>query len=97
LGNAGARQRDLSAGATHPRPAPLSYTWTITRPDATTSTLSGASASFIPTIAGNYSINLTVADVIGALATLTSTLNSGQDLHTIRIDMESSPEFFTNG
>src|SRR5262249_57193011 len=56
---------NLSATASDPAGAndPLSYSWTVTRPDGTTlATLSGASASFTPPDNGSYGVSLTVSD-----------------------------------
>src|SRR5262249_48172926 len=64
---------NLSATATDPAGAndPLSYTWTVTRPDGTTlTTLSGASASFTPPDNGNYAVSLSVNDGDGGITSL---------------------------
>jgi hypothetical protein len=58
----------LSATATDPAGAndPLVFTWTITRPDSTTFTLTGASVSFTPADNGSYRVSLLVSDGDGA-------------------------------
>jgi hypothetical protein len=60
----------LSAAATDPAGAddPLAFTWTITRPDSSTLTLTGASASFTPADNGSYTVSLTVSDGDGGSA-----------------------------
>jgi hypothetical protein len=67
----------LNAAATDPAGAndPLSYSWTVTRPDGSTVPLTGASANFTPTVAGNYGVLLTVTDGDGGSATRSSTLS----------------------
>ena len=63
----------LSATATDPGGAndPLTYTWTVTRPDGTTlTTLSGASATFTPPDNGGYGVSLTVNDGDGGVTSL---------------------------
>src|SRR5262249_42972951 len=54
----------LSAAATDPAGAndPLIYTWTVTRPDGSNFTLTGASATFTPADDGSYRVSLTVTD-----------------------------------
>src|SRR5262245_30467697 len=62
---------NLSASATDPAGAddPLTYTWTVTRPDGSTlTTLNGASASFTPPDNGAYGVSLTVSDGDGGTA-----------------------------
>src|SRR5262249_2880889 len=63
----------LSATASDPAGEndPLTYTWTVTRPDGTTlTTLTGASASFTPPDSGNYGGRLSVGDGDGGLTSL---------------------------
>ena len=65
----------LSASATDPAGAndPLSYTWTIFRPDGSVfTTLVGAQSSFTPPDNGNYGVSLTVNDGDGGTATRTA-------------------------
>ena len=66
----------LSAAATDPAGAadPLTYTWTVTRPDLTTFTLSGPSVGFTPTAAGFYGVALSVADGDGGVVTARRTV-----------------------
>jgi hypothetical protein len=53
---------------------PLTYTWTVTRPDGTTlTTLTGASATFTPPDNGNYGVRLTVTDEDGFSVSRTTT------------------------
>src|SRR5262249_6787077 len=62
---------NLSAGATDPAGGndPLTYTWTINRPDGSTfSTVTGSQASFTPPDNGNYGVSLTVSDGDGGIA-----------------------------
>ena len=63
----------LSATATDPAGAndPLSYAWTVTRPDGTTlTTRTGASTSFTPPDSGAYGVSLTVNDGDGGVTSL---------------------------
>jgi hypothetical protein len=64
----------LSAVATDPDGAadPLTFTWTITRPDSSTVTLTGASVSFTPADNGSYGVSLTVS--AGASATRSASI-----------------------
>ena len=66
----------LSAAATDSAGvnAPLSYTWTVTRPDRSTFTLSGASTSFTPVDNGAYGVSLAVGDGDGGTDTRTATV-----------------------
>jgi hypothetical protein len=61
----------LSAAASDPAGAldPLTYTWTITRPDGSTLTLAGATVGFTPADVGSYSVRLTVSDGDGGTTT----------------------------
>src|SRR5262249_38108336 len=62
---------NLSASATDPAGAndPLSYTWTVTRPDGPTPTpRSGPAASFAPPDQGPSGVSLTVSDGDGGTA-----------------------------
>src|SRR5262249_44943806 len=52
---------------------PLTYSWTVTRPDKSTFTLTGTSATFTPTAVGNYSVRLTVSDEHGYSVSRTAT------------------------
>jgi hypothetical protein len=64
---------NLSATATDPAGAydTLTYTWTVTRPDASAlATLTGAQASFTPPDSGNYGVSLTVSDGDGGVTSL---------------------------
>jgi CSLREA domain-containing protein len=67
----------LSAAATNPAGAndPLTFTWTITRPDSTTFTLTGAAPSFTPADNGSFGVSLTVSDGDGGTATQTASLS----------------------
>jgi hypothetical protein len=58
----------LSGLATDPGGAndPLTYTWTVYRPDGTLFTLTGANANFIPLDNGTRGVDLTVTDSGGA-------------------------------
>src|SRR5262249_19266266 len=68
----------LSATATDSSGLPLTYTWTVTRPDGTTlTTLSGASASFTPPDNGSYGVSLTVTDSVGSSISWPASLQSG--------------------
>jgi hypothetical protein len=60
---------NLSATATDPVSA-LTYTWTVTVPPGAGSnlTLTGATASFVPPVRGNYGVSLTVSDSDGGSA-----------------------------
>jgi hypothetical protein len=62
----------LSGAATDPGGVndPLTYTWTVGRPDGTTLTLNGANASFTPSIVGFYQVALSVTDSGGATTTV---------------------------
>src|SRR5262249_11820375 len=64
----------LSATATDPAGAsdPLTFTWTVTRPDSTTFTLTGASVSFTPPDNRIYGVSLAVSDGDGGSATRSS-------------------------
>ena len=65
-GNPGAAV-NLSAAANNAAGSsyPLTYTWAITRPDATTFALAGALTSFTPLDSGNYGVSLRVTDEDG--------------------------------
>jgi hypothetical protein len=79
----------LRAVATDPAGAndPLTYTWTITKPDGTTlTTLTGASASFTPPDNGNYGVSLTVSDGDGGSATRSATVNVANRAPTPTLD-----------
>lgn len=67
----------LSAAASDPDGDDLSYSWSITEaPTGNDASLTGAaSASFIPTAEGDYSISLTVTDGNGGSASRTVTLS----------------------
>jgi hypothetical protein len=58
----------LTGAATDPGGVndPLTYTWTVYRPDGTLFTLTGANASFTPPDNGTYGVDLTVSDSGGA-------------------------------
>src|SRR5262249_53521253 len=63
---------NLSATATDPAGPndPLTYTWTITKPDGITlTTLAGGSVSFTPPDNGNYGVSLAVNDGDGGITT----------------------------
>lgn len=66
----------LSAAATDPAGVadPLTYTWTITRPDASTFVLLGPNPNFFPTQHGAYGVSLTVTDGDGGSDTETATV-----------------------
>jgi hypothetical protein len=74
----------LSAAATDPAgdADPLSYTWTITRPDLTTFTLDGASVQFTPDVEGFYGVKLVVEDGDGGMASASRTVNAGNTAPT---------------
>ena len=65
---------NLCAAATDPGVLDtLTYTWTVTGPDASTfATLTGAEASFTPPDNGNYGVNLIVSDGDGGTASRTA-------------------------
>src|SRR5262249_50396327 len=77
----------LSAAATDPAGGadPLTFTWTITPPGATTVTLSGADATFAPTDDGTYGVSLTVTHGDGGSATRSTTLTVTNVAPTIAI------------
>ncbi|MFO0937166.1 MAG: PKD domain-containing protein [Gemmataceae bacterium] len=60
----------LSATASDPAGAadPLTYSWVITSPDGTPTTLSGTSVNFTPSATGLYEVRLTVSDGDGGTA-----------------------------
>src|SRR5262249_47198254 len=64
----------LSAAATDPGGGndPLTYTWTVIRPDSTSFTLTGPNAAFTPSGYGSYGASLTVTDGDGGSASLPS-------------------------
>ena len=66
----------MEAEATDPAGVndPLTFTWTVTRPDTSTFTLDGASVGFTPEDDGSYSVSLAVDDGDGGLATQGSTV-----------------------
>ncbi|NUQ63811.1 MAG: PKD domain-containing protein, partial [Pirellulales bacterium] len=67
----------MSATATDPAGAsdPLSFTWTVTRPDGSSLVLSGPSAGFTPADDGSYGVSLAVADDDGGVGTQTRTVS----------------------
>ncbi len=66
----------MSAAATDSAGAadPLTYTWTVTRPDLTALVLTGPSVGFTPTAAGFYGVVLVVADGDGGVVTARRTV-----------------------
>jgi hypothetical protein len=64
-----AESLSLTAAAADPAGAldPLTFTWSITRPDASTFQLDGAEVSFTPMSSGEYAVALTVSDDDGGL------------------------------
>jgi uncharacterized repeat protein (TIGR01451 family) len=70
-------QLDLLAAASDPAGPldPLTFTWTITRPDSTTFNLNGADPSFTPAAIGQYGVSLTVTDGDGGSETETATID----------------------
>jgi Ca2+-binding RTX toxin-like protein len=67
---------DLGADAADPTGAnrPLDFTWTITQPDGSTLTVTGASVIFTPADEGSYSVSLTVSDGHGGTDTRSSNI-----------------------
>jgi len=61
---------DLAVAASDPAGVndPLTYTWTVTRPDSTSFPLSGTTASFTPDQSGTYTVVVEVADDDGGVA-----------------------------
>ena len=67
------RPVSLSAVATDPADA-LTFTWTITQPDATQLVLDGAAVTFTPEVIGLYGLRLKIDDGDGGIVVTTRTL-----------------------
>jgi hypothetical protein len=63
----------LTSAATDPAGAgdPLTYTWTVTKPDLTTEMLTGANPAYTPNDSGPYKFTLMVTDGDGGVAVTT--------------------------
>ena len=66
----------MDAAATDPAGVedPLTFTWTVTQPDASTFALDGPSVSFFPNIPGSYTLDLEVTDGDGGSDSDSATL-----------------------
>ena len=69
---------------------PLTFTWTVTRPDSSTLTLSGASANFTPAEDGVYGVSLTVTDDDGGSATNSSTVDIANVAPTVDAGLDQT-------
>ena len=74
----------LRAGALDSPAEALTYTWTVTRPDAAAQTLQGAAVTFTPDAAGIYGVSLTVTDASTGSVTRTSAVAVAATTVTVR-------------